>query len=183
MLGNKNVGATIAVRDLAAAVFANTTIARRADVVAKYQDVLKLTGSLEAGRGVFEKTCAACHQLEGKGTQIGADLNSVRDKGREAVMLNILDPNREAQPNFTAYTVVTTSGTLHTGIIAAETATSITLRRAEGKEDVILRSNIDALTSSGQSLMPVGLEKEITSPEMADLLAFMKSVRPETKKP
>ena len=60
------------------------------------------------------------------------------------------------------------------GIIASETATSITLKRAEGKQDVVLRNNIDELLSNGVSLMPEGLEKELTAQDLADVIAFIK---------
>jgi hypothetical protein len=51
------------------------------------------------------------------------------------------------------------------------------LKRAEGQADVILRSQIDELQSTGVSLMPDGLEKNITVAEMADLLDFLKNWR------
>jgi putative heme-binding domain-containing protein len=74
--------------------------------------------------------------------------------------------------------VATLEGRLLNGIIVAETATSLTLRRAEGKEDTVLRSEIDALSSTGKSLMPDGLEQDITPEQMADVLAFVKSITP-----
>jgi len=52
----------------------------------------------------------------------------------------------------------------------------MTLRRAEAKEDVILRSNIDELISNGISLMPEGFEKELNAQEIADVIAFVKSI-------
>ena len=68
-------------------------------------------------------------------------------------------------------------GTVLTGILATETATSITLRQQGGKEAVIPRSEIDELKSSGQSLMPEGLERNIPPQDMADLLSFIKNWR------
>jgi hypothetical protein len=50
---------------------------------------------------------------------------------------------------------------------------NVTLRRAEGMEDVILRTNLEALTATGKSLMPEGLENQITPEQMADLLEFL----------
>ena len=59
-------------------------------------------------------------------------------------------------------------GTVLTGILAAETATSITLKQQGGKEAVIPRSEVDELRSTGESLMPEGLERQIPPQEMAD---------------
>ena len=47
----------------------------------------------------------------------------------------------------------------------------------EGKEETILRTDVDELKSSGLSLMPIGLEKSITVDQMADLLTFLKNWR------
>jgi putative heme-binding domain-containing protein len=68
-------------------------------------------------------------------------------------------------------------GTVATGILTTETATSITLRQQGGKELVIARSEIDSLRSSGVSLMPEGLERQVPPQDMADLLAFIKNWR------
>jgi hypothetical protein len=65
--------------------------------------------------------------------------------------------------------------------MAAETATSITLRGQEGKEQAILRTEIDELHSTGKSLMPEGLEKDLPKQAMADLLAYLKANSPPPK--
>ena len=59
------------------------------------------------------------------------------------------------------------------GMVLAETANSLTLQQAENKTEVILRQDILAMKSTGLSLMPEGLEREISSEEMADLLTFL----------
>jgi len=71
------------------------------------------------------------------------------------------------------YVVVLTDGRVSTGIIAAETPGSITLRRAEGAQETVLRRDIEALSSTGKSIMPEGVEKDLTPQDMADLLAFL----------
>jgi hypothetical protein len=46
---------------------------------------------------------------------------------------------------------------------------------------VILRKNIDSLASTGKSLMPEGLEKEVSVKAMADLLAYLRARHPAVK--
>ena len=55
----------------------------------------------------------------------------------------------------------------------------IALCLAEAGVDVavLARTEIDELRSSGVSLMPEGLERQIPPPEMADLLSFIKNWR------
>jgi putative heme-binding domain-containing protein len=153
----------------------------RGQVVAQYEKALELDGDATRGREVFTARCATCHKVGDVGHQVGPDLASTQNKSPADLLISILDPNREAQSNFTTYTVVTTDGNVLSGLIAAETAGSITLRRAEGKQDVVLRSNIETLASNGVSLMPEGVEKEISPEQMADLLAFVKTLKAEGK--
>lgn len=165
------------IRTRATKLFAGAGLARRQEVVDAYQKVLELKGDVDRGRTLFRKTCAACHKLEGFGESIGADLNAIRDRGNAAVLLNVLDPNREVKPQFLSYVVVLDSGRTVTGMIAAETANSLTLRRADNTTETILRVNIEELKSTGISFMPEGLEKQIDVPAMADILAYLNSIK------
>jgi putative heme-binding domain-containing protein len=95
----------------------------------------------------------------------------------EAVLLNILDPNREVLPQYVTYMVELKTGRVLTGMITAETANSITIRRADDVEETVVRPQIEELRSTGLSYMPEGLEKQIDVPTMADLLAYLNSVK------
>ena len=93
------------------------------------------------------------------------------------MLLNILDPNREVKPQYVTYLLVTTQGRTITGLIKEENANSITIARADGTSDTVLRIDIDELISSRLSFMPEGLEKQINKQEMADLLAYLNSIK------
>ena len=80
-------------------------------------------------------------------------------------------------PEYINYVVTTKDGRTFTGMIAAETATSLTLRRAEGQSDTVFRANVDELQSTGLSLMPEGLEKQVSKQEMADLIAYLMAIK------
>jgi putative heme-binding domain-containing protein len=86
---------------------------------------------------VFKQECSACHRLGGVGSQIGSDLNALRDQGKEAVLLNILDPNREVKPQYLGDVLVTSAGRIVSGMIPAESANSLTLRRADGTSEAV----------------------------------------------
>jgi putative heme-binding domain-containing protein len=80
-------------------------------------------------------------------------------------------------PKFVTYVVTTDAGLTVTGMITAETATRITVRRPDGTSTTILRVNIEELRSTGMSFMPEGLEKSINHQEMADLISFLMTAR------
>ena len=164
-----------AVRNAARLVLSDPP-SNRKQVVASYQPALELTGDPQRGRMVYAKTCIQCHRDGTAGHLVGPDFASVKNKSPEDLLVAILDPNREAQPSYQTYTAVTKQGKIHTGIISAETAASLTLKRAEAKEDVVLRDTLDELVSTGQSLMPEGLEKDLDKQQLADLIAWIKRV-------
>ena len=161
---------------LARKTFKPEPTASRKDVLAKYQPALDKEGSLAEGRKLFLKNCSVCHKVGDQGHQVAPDIVSVVNKSPDDLLIAILDPNREAQPNFTQYTVITKAGKVFNGMIAAETGASLTLRRAEGKQDVIRRADIAELVSSGKSLMPEGFEKELSPEQIRDIIAFVKSL-------
>lgn len=151
----------------------------RAAVVKTYRSALELTPSVERGQATFGKKCLQCHKLGQQGFAVGPDIVSVQNKAPADLLIAMLDPSREAQPAFMGYSVILKDGRVFNGLIAAESANSLTIRKAEGKEDVIDRTSIEELVSSGKSLMPEGLEKELQPQDVADVIAFIKSLAPK----
>lgn len=153
----------------------------RKAVVAQHQAALSLEADPSRGRVVYAKICIQCHRAGTEGHAVGPDMVSFQNKSPDDLLVAILDPNREAQAVYTTYTAVTLNGQVASGIIAAESAASLTLRRAEAKEDVVLRDQLDELLSNGVSLMPEGLEKDLSPQQIADVIAFIKSLAPASR--
>ena len=145
----------------------------RSAVVAKYRAALDLTGDRERGRSLFTEHCSPCHRVAGIGEELAPQLAAAWSRGAESVLLAILDPNREVQPEYRDYELVTTDGRVITGIVSTETANSVTLRRAGGERATALRSEIATFRSTGLSLMPEGFEQQLDLQAMADLLSFL----------
>jgi putative membrane-bound dehydrogenase-like protein len=162
-----------AIRTRAAKVFAGAVRPDRQKVVREYQDVLTLAGDRGRGKTVFAKTCAACHRLQDVGHAVGPDLAGLTTKSPQYLLTAILDPSMEVDSRYVEYMAATKTGRLFMGILASETATSITLRGQEGKDYALLRSDLDELRSTGKSLMPEGLERDLTRQDLADLIAFV----------
>jgi putative membrane-bound dehydrogenase-like protein len=153
----------------------------RQKVIDSYQSVLTTTGDTTKGQAVFTKNCATCHKLGTLGNVVGPDLASIGDKSVQGLLIAVLDPNRAVEARYVNYSAVTKAGLTITGILAQETGNSITLLGQDGKAQTILRKDLDELTSTGKSLMPEGLEKEIKPQDMADLFAFIRATTPQPK--
>src|SRR6185437_10759296 len=166
-----------AVRDLAKTMQAKAKLGKRKDVIDAYRGALALKGEPAKGKVIFQKTCVACHQLEKVGNELGPNLVSMQARGPEAILINILDPNLEVNPQYVEYVVLTRDGRTLSGLLSAETATSITLKRAQGEMDSVLRADVAKMRSTGLSLMPEGLEQQFDQQGMADLVAYLMSVK------
>jgi putative membrane-bound dehydrogenase-like protein len=149
----------------------------RQKVVKAYQAALRLKPDAARGKTVFKKNCSTCHRLQNVGVEVGPDLlSALRTKTPDTLLVDILDPSREVDPRYINYMINTKAGRSFTGIIAAETAASVTLRRAEKAEDIILRRDIDEIQAMGKSLMPEELEKQLSKQDVADVIAYLLAV-------
>lgn len=169
------------IRDRAAKLLVQPGDKNRQQVIDQYAAAVGMTGDPARGKAVFEKHCSACHRLRGVGRAVGPDLSPYGSKPPQALLIAVLDPNQAVDPRYHAYAVALTDGRLLSGVIIDETSTSLTIVSPEGKEQVILRTDLEALRNTGKSLMPEGLEKNLPIPEMADLLAWFSELRPVPK--
>ncbi|MEZ6062570.1 MAG: c-type cytochrome [Planctomycetaceae bacterium] len=160
----------------AAGLFGDSTPTARQSVVDEFRQKLsEVSGRPSDGKAVFEKRCATCHRLQDVGKQIGADLAALKDRSTPAMLTAILDPNKAVEAKFLSYTAVTSDGLSINGMLLNETGNSLTLLASDGKEHVVARTDIDELIASGRSLMPEGLEKDLSPQDLADVIAFVQS--------
>jgi putative heme-binding domain-containing protein len=165
------------VREQARKVLAGQVAADRRRVVEAYRDALDLRADAAHGKAVFKKTCATCHRLENEGYEVGPDLlSALRNKSGEQLLIDVLDPSREVDPRYLNYLVTTKKGQTLTGMIAAETASSVTLRRGEKQEDTVLRGQIEEVQATAKSVMPEGLEMQLSKQDLADVISYLRAV-------
>lgn len=164
------------IRSRADALFKHLQSGDRMKVYEDYKSVLALKPNPQNGRAVFKQHCASCHRLDREGVPVGPDLFGIRNQPKEAILLHILVPEYEIMPGFAGYVIETKDGRTLSGLIASETATSVTLRRALGEEETILRANIAAMSATSLSLMPQEVEKNMSRQDLADLIAHLKGM-------
>jgi putative membrane-bound dehydrogenase-like protein len=128
--------------------------------------------SLARGRKVFENQCAKCHKFEGKGHDVGPNLDgAARDV--EYLLVNVLDPNRVVGAPYFTRLVTLKNGRVETGLLAAEDETSITLKAENDALKVIPRKEIEEISVQEKSLMPEGLANNMTVQDFRDLIRYV----------
>ncbi|MFO0901685.1 MAG: PVC-type heme-binding CxxCH protein [Pirellulales bacterium] len=165
------------IRERATKLFAGVANPMRAAVVESHRDVVDLSGDVERGRKTFQRVCANCHRWGEIGHAVGPDLSTLANKSPAAVLLEILDPNRNVDSRYTLYTAVLEDGRTVQGLLANETGNSLALLGPNGVRTELRRSDIEQLRNSGQSLMPEGLERDLSKQDLADLLTLLAGAR------
>ncbi|MCL4205064.1 MAG: c-type cytochrome [Pirellulaceae bacterium] len=151
-----------------------TQPAQQRTLLDRYREALSGPRDAQRGLAVFEKQCSKCHQAQGRGSVVGPDLSATIRRSDEMLLSDVLDPNNQITVGFNQYTVVTADGHILSGVLAAETATSVTLRREQAVDTTILRKDIDDLAASSISMMPERLEQEVSPQDVADLIAYLR---------
>ncbi len=169
---------TEAMRARAGKLFGTGLASARAVVLEKFAGVKTMSGSAERGVAVFDRTCAQCHLVRGRGYDVGPNLAEFAGKDIADYLLAVLDPNAAINPNFLAYSVETKDGRSLTGLVRDETASSLTVVQGGGGRETVLRSAVGQVRASAVSLMPEGLEQGLAAQDLADLIAWLRGAKP-----
>lgn len=129
-----------------------------------------------AGRQLWEKSCAKCHQLFGEGGKIGPDLTGSQRHNLDYVLENVIDPSAALQPQFRMTTIELSDGRVVNGVVLAKTEQTWEVQTPTDK--VVIRvADIEDSVLSTQSLMPEGLLDLLSPADVANLVAYVMSPR------
>jgi putative heme-binding domain-containing protein len=146
----------------------------------RVEDILALLPNADIRRGirVFQDTkasCLACHRRGYIGGNIGPDLNRIGQIRTERVLLeSILFPNLSFVRSYEPVAIVTDDGRVYNGAIRDETDDTITLQLDAQKTVQLAKSAIEERKQGTVSIMPAGLEKQLTPQDLADLVKYLK---------
>lgn len=163
-------------RQMAAACLDSPAAADRESLLRTYQAAAFDRGSPQRGKEVYVRSCSGCHQIQDLGTALGPSLPAIVQRGLDALLLGVLDPNRELNPQFENYVLTTVDGKVLAGMLTAESPQSVSIQAADGAITSIYRSQIDELRGTGKSFMPEGLEQQVDPAAMADLWAYLQNL-------
>jgi putative membrane-bound dehydrogenase-like protein len=136
-------------------------------------------GSPNRGQSVFfgkTTACASCHAVKGTGAHVGPDLSKIASiRSARDLLESLVFPSASFARGYEPFIVQTKSNQVHSGVMAGETADSIVLRTPA--EVRIPRSTVKIIRQDRVSIMPQGLEAQLSKEELADLLAFLQSLK------
>ena len=128
----------------------------------------------DAGRGrvVFNKLCASCHMLYGRGSQIGPDLTGAGRDNIDYLLENIVAPSATVTADFRMVVVAMQDGRVLNGIVKSRNERTLTLQ-TQNELLVLDRDEIEGLKPTTASLMPEGQLESLAEPEVRDLFAYL----------
>lgn len=137
-------------------------------------------GNWETGRQLFKgkAACASCHELRGDGVKMGPSLDNLIHADYASTLKNISDPNASINPDAVGYTVKLKSGGMVIGTRLAETEDELHIAQPGGAVAKLRKVEIQSTVPMTVSLMPVGLDKALTTEELRDLMTYLLTVAP-----
>jgi putative heme-binding domain-containing protein len=135
------------------------------------EELAAAPGSFNRGRLVFDNQCAKCHKFDGRGHQVGPDIEGA-GRDIEYLLANVLDPNRVIGAPYFMRTVNLLNGRVETGVLQAEDSQSITLKTENAVLKQIQKTDIDDIKVQEKSLMPEGLGNNMSVQDFRDLVRY-----------
>jgi uncharacterized repeat protein (TIGR03806 family) len=170
------------IRDLFERFLPEEKRVKRLGAVVRPEQILALPGDVERGKKLFFDAagvqCKNCHRIGGKGQEVGPDLDQIGKKyDRAQILDNILFPSKQIEEKYLTWVLETKKGVVHQGILVKKDAKKVVLKDATNKLIEVPADDVDTLVSQQKSLMPELLLRDLTAEQVADLTAFLRSLK------
>lgn len=144
--------------------------------------IARLPGDSQRGHRLFSEAkiaqCKNCHRAGQVGQTVGPELTLIGKKfNRLQLLESILEPSKVIDPKYVTYTIETKQGKLHSGLVIEKSGEQITLKDGQGNLIQLPAAEISNMISQQKSLMPENLLRDMTIQQVADLLAFLESLK------
>lgn len=139
------------------------------------------TGDIRRGQAVFQSqkaACISCHAIGYMGGKLGPDLTRIGSIRQERDLLEaIVFPSASFVRSYEPVTIATRDGKVFNGLVKKDAPDEMILSLNADQEVRVLRSDIEEMRPGSVSIMPAGLDQQLTPQELADLVAFLKACR------
>ena len=159
----------------------DAALAKNPDPLAPFQVALQ-GGDRARGEKIFNNqpvlACVRCHKIGTEsGGEAGPNLAEIGAKNDRAALLeSILKPNAKISTGYDTIVLTLKSGGAAAGIVASETADTLTLRTTDNQLVAVKKTNI-AKRDSAPSGMPEIYGAILTKSEIRDLVEYLSTLR------
>ncbi len=147
----------------------------KAKLVQSYIDQIPKTLDRSRGELLYREHCAVCHQSNSGKPLIGPPLENLKHWTTDQWFVAVLDPNRNIEPKYHQYSVITDEGQVFVGIIEHRSGATIQLASSDGTRREIPLALVEDMKDAGISLMPEGMEGKLSPSQLADLVQFLRT--------
>jgi putative heme-binding domain-containing protein len=138
-------------------------------------------GDVRRGQAVFNSSkaaCTSCHAIGYLGGKLGPDLTKIGEVRSERDLLEaIVFPSASFVRSYEPLAVLKSDGTIVSGLVRKDAPDEVVLAISATEERRVPRGEIDEVHAGTTSIMPAGLDQQLTSEQLADLVAFLKACR------
>ncbi len=149
----------------------------------RHESFVKNKGDAAEGAKIFEKSCAICHTLAGKGAKVGPQLDGIGIRGLDRLLEDVLDPNRNVDQAFRTTVLELKDGKQVIGLLLKEEGEVYVMADAMGKEVRVSKNTVDDKRTLPSSPMPANFADQIPEAEFNHLMAFLLAQTVKTEPP
>jgi putative heme-binding domain-containing protein len=159
--------------------------AQNAEPLPPISQLIKMTGDSTRGAAVFRRDnvgCIKCHQVRGEGIDFGPNLSEIGTKlGKDALFESILDPSAGISFGYEAWQLELKNGDEAYGLITSETEDEVAIKAVGGVSTRYKKADIAKRTKQKLSIMPAGLQQNMTAQELVDLVEYLVTLKKPTQ--
>lgn len=142
------------------------------------QQIDALTGDPYQGKKVYRVQCGRCHRLFDDGGGIGPDLTGYQRDQLKTLLRNIIAPSLEIREGYQTIVLILDDDSTATGFVESETDEQLVLKGLDGQSQTIDKSAIVSRKQQGLSIMPEKLLDGLTTQQVSDLMAYLRTTQP-----
>ena len=156
----------------------------REEVVTRTANMLRWDARGDADRGlvVYDRICGQCHLMNGRGADVGPNITANGRGSYEQLLVSVFNPSLVIGDAYKSVTLRTVDGTVVTGLLVEKSDKRTVIKVQGGKEETIPAEEIEEYKQDKKSLMPEGIENQMTPQELADLFALLTLEGPPSAK-
>ncbi|HVC98317.1 MAG TPA: c-type cytochrome, partial [Pirellulales bacterium] len=138
-------------------------------------------GEIRRGQAVFngkKAACASCHAIGYLGGRLGPDMTRIGQTRSDRDLLEaIVFPSASFVRSFEPVQVTTQDGRSFSGLLLKDSPDEVVLVKSPTEEYRIARDDIEEMLPGTVSIMPQGLDQQLTLQELSDLVAFLRACK------